>query len=139
MTEIQINGGLIADKVDWSRDHLDKLYESEVLARLASDAFSTRKLLECGVELCAERRRNAPFARDEFKDPYKNENAMQTVIAAEDMSTGQFLYCGKKVEINVGNVLPIQSIPEMFRNEPKGTGFGPNDYSHHVEIIYFYK
>jgi hypothetical protein len=28
------------------------------------------------------------------------------------MSTGQFVYCGKKAVVNVGNVLPLSSLPE---------------------------
>ncbi|GJX49203.1 60S ribosomal protein L8-1-like protein [Tanacetum coccineum] len=33
-------------------------------------------------------------------------------VAAEGMYTGQFLFCGKKANLMVGNVLPIGSIPE---------------------------
>ena len=37
---------------------------------------------------------------------------METFIATEGMSTGQFVYCGKKAVVNVGNVLPLSSLPE---------------------------
>ncbi|TYG80527.1 hypothetical protein ES288_D02G223300v1 [Gossypium darwinii] len=33
-------------------------------------------------------------------------------VAAEGMYTGQFVYCGKKATLMVGNVLPLRSIPE---------------------------
>ena len=127
---------------------LDKQYVCEGLTRLASDAICTGKLLECGVELCAEineflkgvvreiiydPRRNAPISSVEFKDPNKYKKVMQTFIAAEGMSTGQFFYSGKK--FNGDNVLPIQSIAEVFKNGTKGTGFGPKAASEIKEQI----
>lgn len=33
-------------------------------------------------------------------------------MAAEGMYTGQFLYCGRKATLQVGNVLPVRAIPE---------------------------
>lgn len=33
-------------------------------------------------------------------------------LAAEGMYTGQSVYCGKKAEIAVGNVLPLRELPE---------------------------
>ena len=33
-------------------------------------------------------------------------------IAAEGMYTGQAVYCGKKAEVGVGNVLPLRELPE---------------------------
>jgi large subunit ribosomal protein L8e len=33
-------------------------------------------------------------------------------VAAEGMSTGQFIYCGKKAALTVGNVLPLGAMPE---------------------------
>jgi len=33
-------------------------------------------------------------------------------LTAEGMCTGQFVYCGKKAALQVGNVLPIGSVPE---------------------------
>lgn len=35
-----------------------------------------------------------------------------TFIAAEGLHTGQFVYCGKKAQLTVGNVLPVGSMPE---------------------------
>ena len=33
-------------------------------------------------------------------------------LAAEGMYTGQSVYCGKKAEISVGNVIPLREMPE---------------------------
>ena len=33
-------------------------------------------------------------------------------MAAEGMFTGQSVYCGKKAEISIGNVLPLRELPE---------------------------
>jgi large subunit ribosomal protein L8e len=56
--------------------------------------------------------RGAPLAKVVFKDPYRYKNSNQTFICAEGMSTGQFIYAGKKATLNVGNILPLASMPE---------------------------
>jgi len=56
--------------------------------------------------------RGAPLAKVHFKDPYRYKVTKMTFIAAEGMSTGQFIYCGKKAALTVGNVLPLGSMPE---------------------------
>ena len=33
-------------------------------------------------------------------------------MAAEGMYTGQSVYCGKKAEVGIGNVLPLRELPE---------------------------
>ena len=35
-----------------------------------------------------------------------------TFLATEGMYTGQFIYCGKKAALQVGNVLPLGNMPE---------------------------
>ena len=40
----------------------------------------------------------------------------ETFIAAEGMHTGQFLYCGKKASLTIGNVLPVGQMPEGKSN-----------------------
>ena len=52
------------------------------------------------------------MARIAFRDPYRFKLRIETFIATEGMSTGQFVYCGKKAVVNVGNVLPLSSLPE---------------------------
>jgi large subunit ribosomal protein L8e len=36
----------------------------------------------------------------------------ETFIATEGLSTGSFIYCGKKASLTVGNVLPLAALPE---------------------------
>merc|ERR1712004_704743 len=37
---------------------------------------------------------------------------MGLFIATEGMYTGQFIYCGKKAQLTVGNVMPVGQMPE---------------------------
>ena len=34
------------------------------------------------------------------------------MVAAEGMYTGQFIHCGKKATLTIGNVLPVGQMPE---------------------------
>ena len=45
-------------------------------------------------------------------------------IATEGMYTGQFIYCGKKAQLTVGNVMPIGQMPEgtIISNLEEKTG-----------------
>ncbi|KOS16258.1 60s ribosomal protein l2 [Malassezia pachydermatis] len=63
-------------------------------------------------EIIHDAGRGAPLARVTFRDPYRYKLRTETFIAAEGMHTGQFVYCGKKAVLNVGNVLPLASLPE---------------------------
>ena len=36
----------------------------------------------------------------------------ENFIAVEGMHTGQFVYCGKKAALQIGNILPVGSMPE---------------------------
>lgn len=56
--------------------------------------------------------RGAPLAKVEFRDPYNYRRLTETFIATEGMYTGQYVYCGKKATISVGNVLPLSELPE---------------------------
>ncbi|KND01691.1 60S ribosomal protein L8 [Spizellomyces punctatus DAOM BR117] len=56
--------------------------------------------------------RGAPLAKVIFRDPYRYKQREETFIATEGMFTGQFIYCGKKAALTVGNVLPLGSMPE---------------------------
>lgn len=56
--------------------------------------------------------RGAPLATVVFRDPYRYKLQTETFIATEGMSTGSFIYCGKKATLNIGNVLPISQCPE---------------------------
>lgn len=56
--------------------------------------------------------RGAPLAQVVFRDPYRYKLRTEYFVAAEGMYTGQHIFCGKKAQIAVGNVLPIHNIPE---------------------------
>jgi len=56
--------------------------------------------------------RGAPLAVVHFRDPYKFRVNKELMIAAEGMHTGQFVYCGKKAQLTIGNIMPIGAMPE---------------------------
>ena len=56
--------------------------------------------------------RGAPLAKVEFRNPYKYRTDKELFIAAEGLYTGQFIYCGAKANLTVGNVLPVGQLPE---------------------------
>jgi len=56
--------------------------------------------------------RGAPLARVQFNDPYKYRKKTETIICPEGIHTGQFIHCGKKAQLNIGNILPIGQMPE---------------------------
>ncbi|KAH8920062.1 ribosomal protein L2 [Atractiella rhizophila] len=56
--------------------------------------------------------RGAPLAKVVFRDPYRYKLRTQLFIAVEGISTGSFVYCGRKATLNVGNVLPLSIMPE---------------------------
>ena len=56
--------------------------------------------------------RGAPLAQVVFRDPYKYKLRKELFLAAEGMYTGQFVYCGKKATLQIGNVLPVGGMPE---------------------------
>jgi large subunit ribosomal protein L8e len=52
------------------------------------------------------------LATVKFRNQYKYKKDHELVVAAEGMYTGQFIYCGRKAPLGVGNVLPIGEMPE---------------------------
>jgi len=56
--------------------------------------------------------RGAPLAQVVFRDPYKFKLRKELFIATEGMHTGQFIYCGKKATLQIGNILPVGIMPE---------------------------
>merc|ERR1712076_216340 len=56
--------------------------------------------------------RGAPLARVQFNDPYKYRKKTETIVCPEGIRTGQFIHCGKKAQLNIGNILPIGQMPE---------------------------
>lgn len=64
----------------------------------------------------------APLATVVFRDPYRYKLRKETFIAAEGISTGSFIYAGKKAALSIGNVLPLGQCPEgtiIFNVEEK--------------------
>lgn len=56
--------------------------------------------------------RGAPLARVEFRNTIRYKKQKELFIAPEGVYTGQYLYCGKKASLNIGNVKPIGEMPE---------------------------
>mmetsp|Transcript_5159 Transcript_5159/g.10915 ORF Transcript_5159/g.10915 Transcript_5159/m.10915 type:complete len:254 (-) Transcript_5159:71-832(-) len=56
--------------------------------------------------------RGAPIAKIQFRNAYRYQRDNELMICTEGMYEGQFIYCGKKATLSVGNVLPISSMPE---------------------------
>ena len=56
--------------------------------------------------------RGAPLAEVVFRHTYKYKLSKQMFICAEGTYTGQFIYCGKTAKLVIGNVLPLEAIPE---------------------------
>merc|ERR1712117_425326 len=56
--------------------------------------------------------RGAPLAVVHFRDPYRYKTRKELFIATEGMYTGQLIYCGKKAQLTVGNVMPVGQMPE---------------------------
>jgi large subunit ribosomal protein L8e len=56
--------------------------------------------------------RGAPLAKVTFRHPFRYKHQKELFVAAEGMYTGQFVYCGRRATLSVGNVLPVRSIPE---------------------------
>jgi large subunit ribosomal protein L8e len=83
-------------------------------AKLRSLDFAERTGYIRGIvkEVIHDPGRGAPLAKVQFRDPYRYKMRTETFIATEGTYTGQFIYCGKKAALSVGNVLPLGSMPE---------------------------
>merc|ERR1712188_191019 len=83
-------------------------------AKLRSVDYAERNGYIKGIikEIIHDPGRGAPLARVVFRDPYRFKLQKETMVCAEGMHTGQFIYCGKKAELVIGNVKPIGEMPE---------------------------
>lgn len=43
---------------------------------------------------------------------FRYKTRKELFVATEGMYTGQFVYCGKKAQLTVGNVMPVGCMPE---------------------------
>jgi len=64
------------------------------------------------AEIIHDPGRGAPLARVTFRDPIRYKHQKELFIAAEGMYSGQFVYCGHKASLAVGNVKPLGDMPE---------------------------
>lgn len=82
--------------------------------KLRSIDFAERHGYIKGIvkEIMHDPGRGAPLARVCFRDPYRYKQRKELFLACEGMYTGQFVYCGKKAQLQVGNVLPVGNMPE---------------------------
>jgi len=56
--------------------------------------------------------RGAPLCEVVFHDQYNYKLNKERWVAVEGMHTGQFVYCGDKAQLSIGNVLPLKKLPE---------------------------
>jgi len=56
--------------------------------------------------------RGAPVAKIQFRNAYRFQRDNELMVCTEGMYEGQFIYCGKKATLSVGNVLPLSAMPE---------------------------
>jgi len=83
-------------------------------AKLRSLDYAERHGFIKGVvrEIVHDPGRGAPLAKVTFRNPYKYKLNKETMVAVEGLFTGQFIYCGDKARLAVGNVLPVGKCPE---------------------------
>jgi large subunit ribosomal protein L8e len=83
-------------------------------AKIRTLDYSERHGYVKGVvkEIIHDPGRGAPLAKVVFRDPYKYRLKTELFIAPEGIYTGQFVYCGKKATLSIGNVIPLGQMPE---------------------------
>jgi len=76
--------------------------------------FTEREGYTRGVvkEIIHDPGRGAPLARVVFRDPYRYRQRTEYFIAVEGLYTGQYVYAGAKANLAVGNILPVNTMPE---------------------------
>jgi large subunit ribosomal protein L8e len=83
-------------------------------ARFRNLDFSEKAGYVKGVvkEIIHDPGRGAPVAKIQFRDAYSYKLVTENYVAVEGMYTGQYVYCGSKAQLSIGNVLPVKRIPE---------------------------
>jgi len=83
-------------------------------AKLRALDYSERHGFVKGVvrEIIHDPGRGAPLAVVAFRHPYSFKTQYHNFVAVEGLYSGQFVYCGKKAQLKIGNVLPISGLPE---------------------------
>merc|ERR1712010_162766 len=65
-----------------------------------------------GRDIIHDAGRGAPLAKVVFRDTYRYKQRTEYFIAVEGMYTGQVVYAGTKASLSVGNILPVNALPE---------------------------
>merc|ERR1712022_63588 len=83
-------------------------------AKLRNIDFAEKNGYIKGVikEIIHDPGRGAPLAKVHFRDPVHYKTRKENFIACEGMFTGQFVYCGVRASLNIGNVVPVGNLPE---------------------------
>jgi len=83
-------------------------------AKLRPNDYSERHGYVKGVvkEIIHDPGRGAPLARVQFRHPYRYALSTHNFLAVEGLYSGQFVYCGRKAQLKIGNVLPLGNMPE---------------------------
>jgi large subunit ribosomal protein L8e len=83
-------------------------------SRLRPLDFGERRGFLRGVikEIKHDPGRGAPMAIVQFRHPYKFKKVNFQWAAPEGVHSGQFVYCGKRAKLAIGNVLPLKTVPE---------------------------
>ena len=83
-------------------------------AKLRPLDYSERNGYVKGVvkDIIHDSARGAPLAKVQFRKVNKFGKDNLNFIAVEGLYTGQFVYCGKKAQLKVGNCLPLKALPE---------------------------
>jgi len=56
--------------------------------------------------------RGAPLARVHFRNTYKYKKDKELWVCAEGVATGQYVFCGVRANLSIGNVMPVGNMPE---------------------------
>eukprot|EP00937_MAST-01D_sp_MAST-1D-sp2_P000453 g453.t1 len=93
------------------RSHV-KLRKCPVKLRVLDYAERTGFIKGVVKDIVHESGRGAPIAKVHFRNAYKFKTDKEAVVCAEGMYSGQFVYYGKKAKLTVGNVMPLNAMPE---------------------------
>ncbi|KAH9253531.1 hypothetical protein BASA81_008578 [Batrachochytrium salamandrivorans] len=90
------------------------VFHRQGATKLRVNDYTERKGYIQGVvkDVVHDAGRGAPLAVVQFRNPHKFKRDNELMVVAEGVHTGQFIYCGLKAKLAVGNVMPLKSIPE---------------------------
>merc|ERR1719498_2386331 len=95
------------------------IFASRSMHRVAPARFRTLDFVERqgyikGVvkDIIHDAGRGAPLAKVVFRDTYRYKQRVEYFVAVEGMYTGQYVYCGAKAQLAVGNIIPVSKLPE---------------------------